>query len=140
MAIKEDTNIYLAVKANVNVSTITQANVKNMIDFQDSRIGDPQDPADPTTWVSKVDKSKKVNWNGTSDSSRNIIFKITGVTRDATNPVQILKKDSYTDNNNDGIVVGQVKDTDVTGQESYTVSFTINGIPLSIDPRLQMNT
>lgn len=139
MGEKKDTDICLTVKANVNVSTITQANVKNMIDFTDNRLGDTQDPTDPTTWVSKVNKSKRVNWTGTNDPSRNIIFKITGVSRETTNPVQILKKDSYSDNNNDGIVVGQVKDVDVTGEESYTVSFTINGTPLSIDPRLVMN-
>ena len=135
----KDTNINLAVKPNVDVSTIEQANVINMIDFTDNREGDTQDPADPTTWVSKVNKSKKVNWTGTDDPSRSIIFKITEVTRESSNPVKILKKDVYTDNNNDGIVVGQVKDVDVTGQESYTVHFTINGTPLYIDPKLVMN-
>lgn len=139
MGKKIDTNINLAVKANVNASTITQDNVKNMIDFTDNREGDTQDPADPTTWVSKVNKSKKVTWTGTDDPSRNIIFKITGVDREPNFPVQILKKDSYSDKNNDGIVVGQVKDVDVTGEEHYTVSFTINGNPLSIDPKLIMN-
>lgn len=138
MGQKQDTNINLAVKANVNVSTISQANVKNMIDFTDDMLGDPQDPANPTTWISKVDKSKKVKWTGTSDPSRNIIFKITGVDREPNFPVQILKKDSYSDKNNDGIVVGQVKDVDVTGGEHYKVSFTINGTPLYIDPVLQM--
>jgi hypothetical protein len=135
---ERNTNITLAVKPKVDVDSITQKNVKEKINFTDDR-GDPVNPSDPVKWVSKVDNSKKVQWAGVNDPGRNIAFKIIEVNREQTSPVKILKEDIYKDQNKDGIVIGDVRNTEVTGEEQYKITFTINAKELHIDPKLKMN-
>lgn len=132
-------NVYLSVNAGVDLSTITQQNVKDKVTV--SSDGTPPElPGDPRDWEIKVKKNQKINWRGMDDLSRQITIKIKEISRDANSSVQILKKDQYFDNNNDGVVKGQAKNEQVSGIEYYTIYFIINSLPkMYIDPRLQMN-
>lgn len=134
MGAKKDTNVYLTLLSNLN---ITESNVKDKINFSDDRSDPAENPGHPETYLSSVDKNMKITWHGVNWGNSTV--KIKEVSKKTNSPADILKKDKYTDTNDDGVVVGQVKDTQVSGDETYNVKFTIDGTEYTIDPRLKMN-
>lgn len=141
MANPRNTNVLLS----VNTQSINQQNKKNMVVFSDDRSDPAENPGHPETYVSTVNRNMRVSWSGlTSSPNSTDTVSITDVSKKTNGGgSDILQDTSFGDPNGDGIVTGQVKDEDVTGDENYNITFIINGNttdPFTIDPKLQMAT
>jgi hypothetical protein len=144
------------VTVTVDTGAVNQTNKNSKITFTDNRSDQAENPGDPTNYVSTVSSKKKLTFKAfvkdptgyprDSVAVKKVFKKTTG------GGVDILKKDSYSDNNNDGIVVCQVRDDKIPGTEQYTVrvdvtvsrgsngSYVLSTETYDVDPKLQMNT
>jgi hypothetical protein len=144
------------VTITVDTGSVNETNKNSKITFSDDRSDPSENPGDPGNYISTVSSTKKVTYKAVvkdkttypndSVAVKKVFKKKTG------GGVEILKKDSYTDNNNDGVVVGQVRDNKITGTENYTVTIAVtttrgsdgnyvtSTINYDVDPKIQMNT
>ena len=130
----------------VDTVNINQGNKDTMVEFSDNR-GDPPSyfKDNPSKFVSKVDKGKKIIWRGNVKDPDDHVDHVVAITqismKDINGNYQILKKPIYTDKKKKGIVVGKVKKSDVnTGEvELYNITFQVNGKDsYTIDPQMRM--
>ena len=133
----------------VDTCSIEKGNEDQTVTFSDNR-GDM--PGAGMAFKSKVDQGKKIFWVGNvKEHGQNCEQK--GEEFYMKNSVEvkqieikyepgnrhILKKDYYTDTNNDGIVVGKVKNVEVQGVEKYNITILVNGTDwYTIDPQMEM--
>lgn len=144
------------VTITVDTGAVNQNNKNSKITFSDNRSDPAENPGDPTNYVSTVSSKKKITFTA--------VVKDTGTYPDDSVAVKlvskkttgggeaILKKDSYSDKDGNGVVVGQVRDDKISGTEQYTVKVEVttnrgngDGHVIStntydIDPKLEMNT
>ncbi|MBL7872596.1 MAG: hypothetical protein JNM78_13350 [Cyclobacteriaceae bacterium] len=150
--LKKDTEVTIT----VDTGSVNETNKNSKIIFSDDRSDPAENPGDPANYVSTVSSTKKVTYKAVvkdpasyphdSVAVKKVYKKAEG------GGVEILKKDSYTDTNNNGVVVCQVRDNKITGTENYTVTVAVTTTRGSdgsyvtgtniydVDPKLQMNT
>ena len=133
----KDTHILLT----IDTRTINQNNINTKVVFSDDRSDPSQNPGDPESFTSRVDKNMKVYWSGVAkDTSSRDEVNILGVYRKPDGGAEILESLGK-DPNKDGVIVGKVKNKNVTGFEYYSVEFEINKDTLQVylvDPKLTM--
>lgn len=134
----KDTNVLLT----IDTKTINENNVDSKVVFSDDRSDPTTNPGNPESFTSIVDKNMKVYWSGVpQDSDSNETIDIIAIYRKPEGGAEILES-TFRDPNRDGIVIGKVKNRNVSGLEYYSVVFRINGeTPRTfvVDPKLQMN-
>lgn len=134
----KDTNVLLT----IDTKTINENNVDSKVVFSDDRSDPATNPGNPESFTSIVDKNMKVYWSGVpQDSDSNETIDIIAIYRKPEGGAEILES-TFRDPNRDGIVIGKVKNRNVSGLEYYSVVFRINGeTPRTfvVDPKLQMN-
>ena len=134
---KKDTHVHLT----IDTRSINENNKNSMVIFSDDRSNPSENPGDPEQYVSLVDKNMKIYWSGQpADASSDKTIDILEVYRKPEGGAEILEK-TFRDPNKDGIVIGKVKNKNVTGFENYNIVFRINGDTIqtfTIDPKLKM--
>lgn len=136
---KRDTYVIVTVDT-VNINT---ENKNEMVEFSDNRGDPPSVCGNPKEFVATVDRGKKIIWIGIAKDSDDYfehsvaIKKISRKLKEGGS--DILKNKTYEDKNNNGVVVGKIKDKDESGTESYDITILVNGtISFTIDPKLRM--
>ncbi len=130
------------VTLTVNTTGITETNRNDMVTFSDNQSDPAENPGHPETYLSTVNKGAKITWVGASVNGTDVI-NITSVVKKQNGGADILKSIGGPLKGSDGkdtvtaVVTGQPQ----TGEETYTVSFNINGgtTVYPMDPRLKMN-
>ena len=134
---KKDTHVLLT----IDTRSINENNKNSMVIFSDDRSNPSENPGDPEQYVSLVDKNMKIYWSGQpADANSDKTIDILEVYRKPEGGAEILEK-TFRDPNKDGIVIGKVKNKNVTGFENYNIVFRINGDTIqtfTIDPKLKM--
>lgn len=133
----KDTEIWLT----VDTSRINESNKENSVLFSDDRSDPSDNPGDPKKFISVVDRNHKVVWKGKpADDLSAETIDILEVTRKRNGGgAEILESISKSREKN-GVVIGKVKDKDITGMEAYDVKFQINGDTIfTVDPKLRMS-
>jgi len=122
----------------VETTTINQGNKKSMVNFSDNQCDTDEVPGQPGTYLSTVNKNSNVTWIGFPSSGSDII-NITNVSKKSTNGGSDILKSIGPKKGSPQTVTAKVKNKDVSGNESYEVSFNINGNEsYTIDPLLKM--
>ncbi len=133
----KDTHILLT----IDTKTINQNNLNSKVVFSDDRSDPAQNPGDPASFTSIVNKNMKVYWSGVAkDTTSGDVVNILGVYRKPDGGSEILEIIGK-DPNKNGVVVGKVKNKSVSGFEYYSVEFEINQDTLMVflvDPKLKM--
>ncbi len=123
-----------------NIEPNKQSIIDNVV-FTDNQ-GDPgETKGRPDLYVSTVDKGSTCTWQGVAKNGRDTI-NITVVAKKAVGGgADILSEITLGDPINDPNVTSTVKNIDITGTESYNVSFIINkndSQVYTVDPKLKM--
>lgn len=119
-------------------------NINNLVVFSDNQSDPAENPGHPEAYLSTVNKGSTCQWQGVATNTTDII-----------NIMSIIKKDSggsdilntpippglQGPNGGGKTITAVVTGSAVTGDELYTVSFSINSdtTVYTVDPRLQMN-
>lgn len=135
----------------VDVKNINIGNINENIVFSDTR-NDIETAGDPSDFKTKVDSGKNITWCAIvkpSDDSADYRVCVSSVSKKAVGGgVDILKHGDYGDNNNDGIVVGSVRNNKITGDENYNITIKTwkyvnqewtGPVEYPVDPKLSMN-
>lgn len=139
MKTKKDTYVIVT----VDTVNINPENKNDKVEFSDNRGDPPSVLGNPNGFVSSVDRGKKIIWIGIAkdydDYFENSVA-IKEISRKSEEGgSDILKDKTYKDKNDNGVVVGKIKDKDESGTESYNISILVNGSDsYSIDPQLKM--
>ncbi|WP_178988485.1 hypothetical protein [Winogradskyella schleiferi] len=135
-----DTVITLTVDTD-NIKPNEQS-IKDNVVFTDNQSDPAENPGHPDKYVSTVNKGHKCTWQGAAKNKRDTI----NITVVAKKPVgggaDILEEITLGDPINDPNVISTVKNSVITGTESYNVSFIINkndSQVYTVDPKLRMN-
>lgn len=133
-----DTHVLLA----VDTENINEDNVNSHVWFIDDRMACCGDPTDPENYVSLVDQGMKIYWRGRPlDENSDATIDIVEFYRKPDGGPEILSG-TYSDPNNEGVLVGQVRDEQVSGYELYSLEFTITEgdqvRTFNVDPKLNM--
>ncbi len=133
----KDTHILLT----IDTKTINQNNISAKVVFSDDRSDPIQNPGDPASFTSVVNKNMKVYWSGVAkDTTSGDEVAVLGIYRKPDGGAEILESLAK-DPNKNGVVVGKVKNKNITGFEYYSVEFRINEDTLRtflVDPKLKM--
>lgn len=125
----------------IDTKTINQNNIDSKVVFSDDRSDPAENPGDPASFSSVVNKNMKVYWSGVAkDTTSGDVVNILGVYRKPNGGAEILESIGK-DPNKNGVVVGKVKNKTVSGFEYYSVEFEINQDTLMVflvDPKLKM--
>lgn len=117
------------------------SNIKNCVVFSDNQSDPAENPGHPETYVSTVIKGSSCTWQGVAKNGRDTI-NITDVAKKSVDGgADILEEIALGDPFDDPKVTAKVKNKDITGPESYNVTFMINkneSQVYTIDPRLKM--
>lgn len=134
MADKKDT----VITVTVDTENINENNINDCVVFSDNRDDPPQAQGDPENYVSTVDKNMKAIWEGVSENGQDSV-EITNVDLKGDGDSKILKDSNNSSTN--GVVEAKIKDKYTSEEESYTLTFTINGdTSYPVDPKLKMST
>lgn len=132
-------NVDTSVILTVDTNTINQNNKNSKVDFTDNQ-GDPaENPGQPNNYVSSVNKGARITWSATSKNGTDTV-NITDVSKKSVGGGSDILQSIGAPTN--GQITALVKNVQVTGYESYNITFNINGDtsnPFTIDPKLQMN-
>ncbi len=134
---RKDTHILLT----VDTETINQNNIDAKVVFSDDRSTPSENPGDPKTFISIVDKNKKVYWSAVpKDPNSGLSIDVLAIFRKEDGGAEIME-DIYIEEGKKGVVVAKIKNKKVLGLENYSVVFRINeDTPRTfvVDPKLEM--
>ncbi len=134
---RKDTHILLT----VDTETINQNNIDAKVVFSDDRSDPIENPGDPKTFISKVDKNKKVFWSAVpKDPIIDLSIDVLAIFRKEDGGAEIME-DVYIEEGRKGVVVAKIKNKKVFGLENYSVVFRINEDnprTFVVDPKLEM--
>lgn len=126
------------VVVSVDTDNITEENKYDYILFTDDRSGTSKKPIEH---VALVDKNMKIYWSGEAmDPESDITVDIIEVYRKQEGGASILEK-VFRDTNQDGVVVGKIKNKKVSGFENYNIIIRVNTASpktFVIDPKIKM--
>lgn len=127
------------VVVSVDTDNITEENMYDYILFSDNRSGASEKP---TNHVALVDKNMKIYWSGEAmDPESDVTVDIIEVYRKQEGGAVILDK-VFRDTNQDGVVVGKIKNKKVQGFENYNIVIRVNTPSpqtFVIDPKIKMS-
>lgn len=119
-------------------------NINNLVVFSDNQSDPAENPGHPEAYLSTVNKGSTCQWQGVATNTTDII-----------NILSIIKKDAggsdilnipippglQGPNGGAKTITAVVTGSAVTGDELYTVSFSINSDPTvyKVDPKISMN-
>jgi hypothetical protein len=133
----KDTKILLT----VDTKTINQNNIDSKVVFSDDRSDPNTNPGNPKTFTSRVDKNMKVYWSAVpKDVNSTETVDVMAIYRKPEGGAEILEN-TFKDPNKDGIIIGKIKNKNVSGLEFYSVLIRINGDTIKtflVDPKLEM--
>ena len=101
-------------------------------------------PVDPENYVSLVDQNRKIYWRGKAlDETTGDRIDITAFYRKPEGGAEILEN-TFEDPEQEGVLVGKVRNEQVSGYELYSLEFSIiNGDMVrtyTVDPKLKMTS
>ncbi|MGA9326734.1 MAG: hypothetical protein WBV47_11840 [Salegentibacter sp.] len=133
-----DTHVLMA----VDTRNINEDNINSNIFFIDDRMVCCNTPVDPENYVSLVDQNRKIYWRGRAlDETTGDRIDITAFYRKPEGGAEILES-SFADPEQEGVLVGKVRNEQVSGFELYSLEFSIiNGDMVrtyTVDPKLKM--
>jgi len=133
----KDTHILLT----VDTKTINENNINSKVVFSDDRSDPTSNPGNPKTFTSRVDKNMKVYWSAVpKDLNSTETVDVLAIYRKPESSAEILES-TFKDPNKDGIIIGKIKNKNVSGLELYSVLIRINGDTIKtylVDPKLEM--
>lgn len=128
----------------VDTGRINDKNIESCVMFTDDRKESGEKPGKPQDFISSVDRNMKIYWTGKAqDDTSGDVVEITRVSRKALGGGSEILERTFRDRNQNGRVIGQIKDRDVKGEELYDVEFRINNDDLkefTVDPKLRMTS
>lgn len=127
----------------VNTDGITTSNVNDHVVFTDNQSDPAENPGHPETYVSTVNKGATCEWQGVAVNGRDEI-NIATVVKKAAGGNDILKTPippGLQNPKGGNKLTARVNGAYLSGNEKYTVSFTINddSTVYPVDPSLRMN-
>lgn len=130
------------ISVTVDTQQINEKNIDKHVVFSDDRGGPPQEPGNPKDYVSIINPGMKVYWKGVAkDPQIGDSIEITDIKlKDSKGSWKLLDNVS-SEQGNPGVKVGKIKNENIDGKESYSVSFRIKGrkSEFEVDPKLQMH-
>ena len=129
----KDTEIYLKVIKNINDCK----DINDCIQFSDNRGDAVSIPGKPEDFTSKVNPDKWVIWMGAKESEPKIQIMEVNF-KEAAGSENILHDKKMKEK--DGIVTGKVKPKDSVknlAKEFYSITFKIDSVEYTIDPKLE---
>lgn len=127
------------VVVSVDTENITEENMYDYILFSDDRSDSSEKPINH---VAVVDKNMKIYWSGEAmDPESGVTVDIIEVYRKQEGGAVILDK-VFRDTNQDGVVVGKIKNKKVQGFENYNIIIRVNTESpqtFVIDPKIKMS-
>lgn len=138
MGSKKNTEVVVT----VDTEKINEGNIQAVVEFSDDRKEIPDNSRAPEKHIAIVDKNMKIFWKGKpkNGNSENRVMITEVGSKEGDGGPQILKK-TLKDPDRDGVVFGKIRNTEVKGDESYYIKFTVKGDPdmeFTIDPKLRM--
>jgi len=135
--LKKDTHVLVT----VNTDSLNRSNMDSMILLSDDRSDPSENPGNPSTFTSLVDKNQKIYWSGVAkDKNSTDVINILKIYRKTDGGAVILDK-TFKDPDKNGVVVGKIKNKKVEGLEYYNIRFMVNQDSTKIydiDPKLRM--
>ena len=135
--LREDTNVLLT----VDTENITEENYDETVEMSDDRSNPSEVSRKPSEHVARVDKNMKIYWRAQPlDPQTGVTVDVVGIFRKVEGGAEILEN-VFRDPNQDGIVMGKIKNKNVEGLEYYDILIRINGETpktFMIDPKLEM--
>lgn len=133
-----DTNVLL----KVDTENITQDNYDGTVEITDDRSNSSEVSRKPSEHVALVDKNMKIYWRAEPlDPQLGVTVDVLGIFRKTEGGAEILEN-VFRDPNQDGIVMGKIKNKNIDGLEYYNILIRVNGeTPETyvIDPKLKMS-
>lgn len=118
-----------------------EQSIKDNVVFTDNQSDPAENPGHPETYVSTVIKGSTCTWQGVAKNGRDTV-NITDVAKKTNGGgADILAEITLGSPINDPKVVANVKNADISGTESYYVTFIINrnmSPSYTVDPKLQI--
>lgn len=135
--LRRDTNVLLT----VDTENITEENKNDFVRISDDRTDIPDNSNIPSEHIAVVDKNMKIYWSAEAlNPETGVTVDVLGIFRKPQGGAEILDG-VFRDPNNDGIVMGKIKNKKVDGLEYYNIMIRINAeTPQTylIDPKLKM--
>lgn len=129
------------IKVTVDTQQINEENIDECVVFSDDRGGPPQEPGNPKDYISFINPGMKVYWRGIAkDLKSGDSIEITDIKlKDSKGSWKLLDNVTSEEGNN-GVKVGKIKDERIEDPEAYSVTFRIKGrkSEFEVDPKLQM--
>ncbi|GAB2777345.1 hypothetical protein GCM10010465_25090 [Actinomadura fibrosa] len=136
--LREDTNVLL----RVDTENITEENYDETVEMSDDRSNPSEVSRKPSEHVALVDKNMKIYWRAEPlDPQLGVTVDVLGIFRKTEGGAEILEN-VFRDPNQDGIVMGKIKNKNIDGLEYYNILIRVNGeTPETylIDPKLKMS-
>ena len=123
--------------------TTDQTNINNHVVFTDNQSDPKENPGHPDTYLSTINKGKICQWRGVSNPAGDKIniIKVTKKDDGGNNLLMLPIPAGVGDDGSAKILTAQISEKALTGDELYTVTFTINDDPTEypVDPKIRMN-
>lgn len=123
--------------------TTDPTNINNHVVFTDNQSDPAENPGHPDTYVSTVNKGRSCEWQGVAANGTDEI-NIASVVKKSPSGKDILNTPippGLQNPNGGNKLTARVRGNYISGNEPYTVSFTINDNPTlyPVDPKIKMN-
>lgn len=137
VAAEKDTNVLL----RVDTSNITEDTKDEFVFISDDRSDPSENSSSPSEHIALVEKNMKIYWRAEAlDPQSGVTVDVLGIFRKPEGGSEILDG-VFRDPNQDGIIMGKIKNKKVEGLEYYNIMIRVNGEnpkTYVIDPKLKM--
>mgnify|MGYP006175355899 FL=1 len=137
-------NTVITLTVDTDALRTNPGNINNLVVFTDNQSDPDENPGHPEAYVSTVNKGSTCQWQGVAKNNTDIINILSIVKKDAGGSDILntpIPPGLQGPNGSGKTITAVVAGNAVTGEELYTVTFSINSDPTvyTVDPKLQMN-